>query len=114
MDYKALQETLSDYAKAKGTPFLWYNGSKLRDLEAKADTDKINTIWTWYEAFLPDEVLANLKLSTFGSYHYNDAINAQSAGEDCFPKYSLSPDAEHYIYACVFNANGTLAWENVG
>ena len=54
MDYKALQETLSDYAKAKGTPFLWYNGSKLRDLEAAADTTKINTIWTWYEAFLPD------------------------------------------------------------
>lgn len=113
MDYKTLQETLSDYAKLKGKSFIWYDSPKMRALENASDTTKINTVWDWYKAFLPDEVYENFKISTYGTYHYNDNMSAQSDAEDWFPKSSLCPDADHYIYACVFTAEGNLAWENV-
>ena len=114
MDYKALKDTLSAYAKASGKSFIWHDGQKMRALESASDVTKINTVWTWYKDFMPDIVWENFKVSTYGTYHYNDTVSAQSDAEDWFPKSSLCPDADHYIYACVFNSNGSLAWENVG
>ena len=113
MDYKGLQDTLVAYAKASGKSFIWHDGAKMRKLEDAGDTTKINTIWTWYGEFLPSAVLENFKNSTFGTYTYTDTISAQSDAEDWFPKSSLCPDADHYIYACVFDSTGNLAWENV-
>ena len=114
MDYKALQDTLSADAKASGKSFIWHDGQKMRKLEDAGDTTKINTVWDWYKTFLPDVVYENFKNSTFGTYHYTDDVTAQSDAEDWFPKSSLCPDADHYVYACVYNSNGAISWENVG
>ena len=114
MDYKALQNTLSDYSKALGLPVLWYDASKIRILEAAGDTAKINTIWTWYEGFMSDPLLSEFKNSTYGTLRYSSITTAQSNAEDWFPIASLCPDADHYVYACIFNESGNLAWENVG
>ena len=113
MDYKTLKETLTDYAQLKGKSFIWYDSPKMRALENATNVTKINTVWDWYKTFLPDTVYENFKLSTYGTYHYVDDITAQSDAEDWFPKSSLCPEADHYIYAAVFSSSGALAGENV-
>ena len=113
MEYKALQNTLSDYAKLLGQPILWYDAKKIRVLEDASDTAKINTVWTWYEGLMTDPILTEFKNSSYGTIAYNNLTTAQTNAEDWFPKSSLCPDADHYVYACIFSENGALAWENV-
>lgn len=112
-EHKNLLEILSDYAALKGKSFVWWNASAIRDLEAKTEVDKLNTVYSFYREFLPDQLYEEFFTSSFGAFFYDDAETAQDHAEDWFPPSSLCPDADHYVYCCVFNATGGLVWENV-
>ena len=43
------QELISEAAKSLGKPMLYWSASKIRDLEAKGEVDKLNTIYAFYK-----------------------------------------------------------------
>lgn len=114
-NFLTLQELISEASKHIGVDgtgtLLYYNASKIRDLEAKGDVDKINTVYAFYKELMPDGLYSEFVNSSFGGLTYNDDYAAQNYGEDYFPIPKLCPTADHYVYACVFK-NGTIVWEN--
>ena len=111
-NFLALQELISEAAKSLGKPIIFWNASNIRDLEAKNGVDKLNTIYAFYRDLLPDALYTEFFNSSFGGLTFMDKYTAQDFAEDYFPRPALCPDAEHYVYACVFNVNGTIEWEN--
>lgn len=102
---KAVPTTASDKV------ILFYNASNIRDLEAKGDTTKLNTVYDFYKNLMPDALYTEFFNSSFGGIVYSDEYTAQDFAEDYFPQPAKSVDSDHYVYACVFK-NGTMTWEN--
>ena len=111
-----LQELIATASKAVPTTasdkiILFYNASNIRDLEAKGDTTKLNTVYEFYKNLMPDALYTEFFNSSFGGITYSDEYSAQDFAEDYFPRPALSVDSDHYVYACVFK-NGVMVWEN--
>ena len=102
---KAVPTTASDKV------ILFYNASNIRDLEAKGDTTKLNTVYDFYKNLMPDALYTEFFNSSFGGITYSDEYTAQDFAEDYFPRPALSVDSDHYVYASVFK-NGVMIWEN--
>lgn len=112
-NYKTLLELLSGYAQATQQSFVWYNASNIRKLEDAGNVDKLNEVYSFYKEFLPSDLYEEFFHSSFGGITYSDAITAQGFAEDWFPRPNQVPDADYYVYCCVFNPLGALEWENV-
>ncbi len=111
-----LQELIAIASKAVPTTasdkiILFYNASNIRDLEAKGDTTKLNTVYDFYKNLMPDALYTEFFNSSFGGITYSDEYTAQDFAEDYFPRPALSVDSDHYVYASVFK-NGVMVWEN--
>ena len=111
-----LQELIAIASKAVPTTasdkvILFYNASNIRDLEAKGDTTKLNTVYDFYKSLMPDALYTEFFNSSFGGITYSDEYTAQDFAEDYFPRPALSVDSDHYVYASVFK-NGVMIWEN--
>ena len=111
-----LQELIAIASKAVPTTasdkiILFYNASNIRDLEAKGDTTKLNTVYDFYKNLMPDALYTEFFNSSFGGITYSDEYTAQDFAEDYFPRPALSVDSDHYVYASVFK-NGVMIWEN--
>ena len=111
-----LQELIAIASKAVPTTasdkiILFYNASNIRDLEAKGDTTKLNTVYEFYKNLMPDALYTEFFNSSFGGITYSDEYTAQDFAEDYFPRPALSVDSDHYVYASVFK-NGVMIWEN--
>ena len=111
-----LQELIAIASKAVPTTasdkiILFYNASNIRDLEAKGDTTKLNTVYEFYKNLMPDALYTEFFNSSFGGITYSDEYSAQDFAEDYFPQPAKSVDSDHYVYACVFK-NGVMTWEN--
>ena len=111
-NFLTLQELISEAAKSLGKPMIYWSASKIRDLEAKGEVDKLNTIYAFYRELMPADLYAEVFNSSYGGLTYIDKYSAQDFAEDYFPRPGLCPDADHYVYACVFLPNGAIEWEN--
>ena len=73
-EHKNLLEILSDYAALKGKSFVWWNASAIRDLEAKTEVDKLNTVYSFYREFLPDVLYEEFAKAMAGKQSIEDAL----------------------------------------
>ena len=111
LDLQQLISLSSLQSFANDKVILFYNASNIRDLEAKGDTTKLNTVYDFYKNLMPDALYTEFFNSSFGGITYSDEYTAQDFAEDYFPRPALSVDSDHYVYACVFK-NGVMIWEN--
>ena len=54
LDLKELISLSSLQSFANDKVILFYNASNIRDLEAKGDTTKLNTVYDFYKNLMPD------------------------------------------------------------
>lgn len=110
--FSGLMDIISQAAMQMGQPILFYNANNIRDLEAKGEVDKLNTVYAFFKELMSKDMYTEFFNSSYGAVTYNDKYTAQDFGEDYFPRPGLCPDADHYVYACVFLPNGAIEWEN--
>ena len=99
LDLQQLISLSSLQSFANDKVILFYNASNIRDLEAKGDTTKLNTVYEFYKNLMPDALYAEFFNSSFGGITYSDEYSAQDFAEDYFPQPAKSVDSDHYVYA---------------
>ena len=63
LDLKELISLSSMQSFANDKVILFYNASNIRDLEAKGDTTKLNTVYDFYKNLMPDALQNKIILS---------------------------------------------------
>ena len=81
LDLQELISLSSLQSFANDKVILFYNASNIRDLEAKGDTTKLNTVYEFYKNLMPDALYAEFFNSSFGGITYKDEYTAQDFAE---------------------------------
>ena len=91
LDLQELISLSSLQSFANDKVILFYNASNIRDLEAKGDTTKLNTVYDFYKNLMPDALYTEFFNSSFGGITYSCLLYTSPSPRD--PKTSRMPSS---------------------
>ena len=107
---KTIFDMLSVYAKTNECSLIYFKNSKI---ETCQDEELKNKVFSFYEEFLPEDMLLILKRQTYCAVEFKTNETAIMNLTAWFPSRDLLESDEYYWHACVIDNSGDIIFENV-
>jgi len=107
---KTVFDIFSEYTIKNQCSLLYFKNIALENCK---DEELKNKVFSFYEEFLPEDMLSILKRQTFCAIEFKSVDTAITNIISWFPKRNLLESDEYYWYACVIDDNGDISFENI-
>ncbi len=108
-DAKNIFDMMYDYAEQHNCALLYFKNPALDKCE---DQQLIDKVYSFYEEFLPDDMLLIIKAKNDNIIQFNSDDAAKVNALAWFPKREYVESDEHYFKCYVIDQTGYISYEN--
>lgn len=107
---KTIYDFLGFYAEKNKCALIYFKNDALKNC---VDENIKEKVFSYYEEFLPEDILLILKRQSYVAVEFNSTDVAISNILSWFPSRDLLESDEYYWYACVIDDSGDIIFENL-
>lgn len=107
---KSYIDIMCEYAQQNNCAIIYFKNKIVENTE---DQELKTKVFSFYEEFLPDDLLLILKQNRDNCIVFESTDSAISNITSWFPKREYLESDEYYWYACVIDNQGDIVFENL-
>jgi hypothetical protein len=108
-DSKTIFDIFSYYTENNNCALVYFKNTALECCKNQKLKDEV---FSFYEEFLPEDMLLILKRETYSAVQFKSTDEAIINITSWFPSRDLLKSDEYYWYACIIDNNGDIVFEN--
>jgi hypothetical protein len=108
-DSYSVYDILFDYAERNNCALIYF----YNELYSSFDADKKQEILSYYEEFLPEDILLKIKNTNERIVKCETTDSAVMNATEWFPAVDYLPDSDYYWHCYVISPEGEFEYENI-